>query len=222
MATHLQMEIEYIKTKIFEMADYAIESIVQSVESLKNLDEDLASKVVEKDNILDKLEVELDDECVKLLVTRQPAATDMRLILSFLKINTDLERIGDYATAIAKETIDNQGKPLLKPLIDIPRMAQISVDMIREAFQAISEKNVDIAERVIQKDDEIDILNNQIYRELFTYMAEDTKVISQALGLIKVAKSLERIGDHATNIAERAIYYIKGVDIRYGDLYKSK
>ena len=220
MSTHLQMEIESIKTKIFEMADYAIESITQSLESLKNSDMELAAKVIENDTIIDKLEVELDEECVKLLVTRQPAAVDMRLILAFIKINTNLERIGDYSNKIAHETIRNSGKPFMKPLIDIPRMAQISVEMIREAFQSISEKNADIAERVIKKDEEIDILNNQVYRELFTYMAADTKVLSQAFSLITVAKSLEKIGDHATSIAERAIYYIKGVDVRHGYLNK--
>jgi len=221
MSTHLQMDIEYIKTKIFEMADCVIESIVQSIDSLKYADISLATKVVENDSRIDKLEMELDDECVNLLVTRQPAAADMRLILAFSKINTNLERIGDYSSKIANETIRNNGKPLLKPLVDIPRMAQLSIDMIREAFQSISEKNAGIAERVIQKDQEIDILNTQVYRELFTYMAEDPKVLSQAFSLITVAKSLEKIGDHATSIAERAIYYIKGVDVRHRHLNKT-
>jgi len=220
MSTHLQMDIEFIKTKIFEMADCVIESIVQSVESLKNADMSLAAKVIENDSIIDKLEMELDDECINLLVTRQPAAADMRLILAFIKINTNLERIGDYSSKIANETIRNAGKPLIKPLIDIPRMAQLSIDMIREAFQSISEKNADIAEGVIKKDEEMDILNTQVYRELFTYMAEDTRVLSQAFSLITVAKSLEKIGDHAASIAERAIYYIKGIDVRHRHLYK--
>jgi phosphate transport system protein len=220
MITHLQMEIEAIKTKIFEMADCAIESITQSIGALKNSDMDLAAKVIENEKILDKFEIELDEECVKLLVTRQPAAADMRLILSFIKINTDLEKIGDFSTIIALETINNKGKPFMKPLVDIPRMAQLSIEMIRESFQSISEKNPEIAERVIQKDNEIDLLNDQVNRELLTYIAEDTRLISQAFGLITIAKALEKIGDHATNIAERAIYYIKGIDVRHGDLYK--
>ncbi|PKL41227.1 MAG: phosphate transport system regulatory protein PhoU [Spirochaetae bacterium HGW-Spirochaetae-1] len=217
MATYLEQELGNIKLKIYEMADQAIEAISDSVDALKNSNLELAQKVIQDDTILDRLEIELDDECIKVLVTRQPAAVDLRFILAMLKINTDLERMGDLATNIAKETIRLDGKPQVKPLMDIPRMAAIGIEMIKGAFQSITDKNVDMAREVIKRDSEIDELNIQVYRELFSYMAENPRIMSQSLGLIMVSKALERIGDHATNIAERAIYYIKGVDIRHAD-----
>lgn len=197
------------------MADCAIEAICNSVRSLKNAEPALARKVLEDDSRLDSLEREIDNECIKVLVTRQPAAIHLRFVLAMLKINTDLERIGDLATNIANETIALAGSPPLKPLIDIPRMAEIAVSMIQDVFNAITERDASSARSVIARDREIDNLNMQVYRELFTYMAEDTRAITPALGLIMVAKALERIGDHVTNIAERAIYYIEGVDIRH-------
>lgn len=218
MQTYLEQELEQIKIKIFEMADFAIEAIRGSVSSLKNSDIELARKIIEDDTIIDNLELEIDNECIKFLVTRQPAASDLRFILAMLKINTDLERIGDLSTNVAGETIKVNGTTLLKPLIDIPRMSEIAINMIRMSFDSITEKDVEKARRVILMDDEIDELNMQIYRELFTYMGESTRHISQCLGLILVAKALERIGDHTKNIAERAIYYIQGEDIRHKDI----
>jgi phosphate transport system protein len=217
MFTHLEQELEAIKSKIFEMADLAIEAISKSVDSLKRLDTNLAQKVIKDDSLLDQLEIFIDDECIKVLVTRQPAATHLRLVLAMLKINTDLERIGDLATNIAKETVRLNGQPTLKPLIDIPRMAAIGIEMIKDSLRAITDRDASMAEKVIERDNEIDELNIQIYRELFSYMAENPHSISQALGLIMVAKALERIGDHATNIAERAIYYVNGVDVRHSE-----
>ncbi len=217
MITHLEQELEGIKSKIYEMADYAIEFIAKSVRSLKEGDMPLAREVLKNDSILDSLEVEIDNECIRVLVTRQPAAVHLRFVLAVLKINTDLERIGDLATNIANETINLAGKPTLKPLVDIPRMADICVEMLREVFAAFTERNADRARAVIARDREVDMLNMQVYRELFTYMAGDHVAISQSLGLIMVAKALERVGDHVTNIAERAVYYIEGVDIRHAE-----
>lgn len=217
MTTHLEQELEEIKSKVFAMADYAIESIARSLRSLKESDSGLAEQVISDDTNLDSLEVEIDNECIKILVTRQPAAVHLRFVLAMVKINTDLERIGDLAGNIAREAIKLNGKPSLKPLVDIPRMADICIDMIREAFTAITERDSERARRVIGRDNEIDMLNTQVYRELFTFMAEDPHTISQSMGLIMVAKALERIGDHATNIAERAVYYIEGIDIRHAD-----
>jgi phosphate transport system protein len=215
MQTHLEMDLEQIKIKIFKMADYAMEAVISSVTSLKNADLDLAKNIIKNDAIVNKLEIEIDDECIKFLVTRQPAASDLRFILAMLKINTDLERIADLATNISRETLKINGVPLIKPLIDIPRMSEIAVKMINTAFISITEKNVEKAKSVILMDDEIDELNMQIYRELFTYMGESSKNISQSLCLITVAKALERVGDHTKNIAERAVYYIQGEDIRH-------
>jgi len=215
MTTYQEQELETIRIKVFEMADLAIESINRSVESLKKSDIKLAEEVIHRDNLLDKLEMTVDEECIKFLATKQPAATDLRLVLALIKINTDLERIGDLSTNIAKETIRLSGKPTLKPLVDIPRMAATTIQMIKDSFLAISEKNPEKARDVIERDNQIDDLNTQIYRELISYMVENPNTIGQALGLIMVAKALERIGDHATNISEKAVYYIEGEDIRH-------
>ncbi len=216
MITHLEQELEAVKTRIFEMSDLAMEAIARSVESLKKGDVRLAERVIQGDSELDRLEIAIDEECVRILVTKQPAAKDLRLVTAFLKINTDLERIGDLATVVAKETIRMAGKPPVKPLVDIPRMAVLCAEMIKESFLAIAERDAARARGVIGRDREIDELNMQIYRELFSYMAENPHSISPALSLIMASKALERIGDHATNIAERAIYYIEGVDVRHG------
>ena len=215
MTTHLEQELEIIKSKMFEMADLAIESIAKSVRAMKDSDAHQAEQVLRDDSLLDNLEVEIDNECVRVLVTRQPAAVHLRYVLAMLKINTDLERIGDLSTNIANEAINLHGRPTLKPLVDIPRMAELAIGMLRDVFTAITERNADLAREIIVRDKDIDTLNMQVYRELFTYMAENAHNISQALGLIMVSKALERIGDHVTNIAERAIYYIEGVDIRH-------
>ncbi len=215
MITHLEQELEHVKSKVFEMADFAIESIAKSVRALKDSDTDLAEQVMRDDAILDNLEIEVDNECIRILVTRQPAAVHLRLVLAMLKINTDLERIGDLATNIANEAINLHGRPPLKPLVDIPRMADIGIAMLRDVFTAVTDQDAERARVVISRDREIDTLNMQIYRELFSYMADNPHNISPALGLIMVSKALERIGDHVTNIAERAIYYIEGIDIRH-------
>jgi phosphate transport system protein len=221
MQTYLEQEISNIKIKIFEMTDLVIESIESAVSALKNSDIELAQKIIKDDTVMDLLEIDIDNECIKLLVTRQPAASDLRFVLAMLKINTDLERMGDLATNIANEVIKINGAPLMKPLIDIPRMSERAIQMIRLSFEAITEKDVDKAKNVILMDDEIDQLNMQIYRELFTFMSESAKNIPQSFSLILVAKHLERIGDHAKNIAERGIYFIQGEDIRHRDVRKT-
>lgn len=215
MTTHFEQDLEGIRIKFFKMADLAIDAVYQSVEALRQSDSRLARSVIENDNLLDALEKEIDEDCIRFLVTRQPAAVDLRFVLVMLKSNTDLERIGDLSSNIAKECIKLGGKPPMKALVDIPRMASIAVEMVRDTFTAIAEKNSMRARLVVKRDDEIDELNTQVYRELFSYMMETPHTISQALGLIMVSKSLERIGDHISNIAERAVYYIEGVDIRH-------
>ena len=218
MAQYLENELENIKSKMFEMADLAIEAIARSIESLKSSDLKLAEEVIKNDTVLDRLEIEIDTDCIKILVTQQPAASDLRLLLAILKTNTDLERIGDLASNIAKEAMQHNGKKLIKPLVDIPRMASIAIGMIKNSLRAITERNVVIAREVIEQDKTMDALNMQVYRELFTFMVENPKTVSQSLALMMIAKALERIGDHATNIAERAVYYIEGIDIRHEDV----
>lgn len=215
MITHLEQELDQIRQKMFTMGDLAIESIGGAVEALRRGDTSLAQQVMERDSQLDRLEVVIDEECGRLLVTKQPAAGDLRLVLAVLKINTDLERMGDLASNIAQEALRLNGRGTVKPLIDIPRMASLAIEMIRDAMRAFADRNVALARAVIERDREVDDINLQIYRELFSFMVENPAIVSNALGLIMVAKALERIGDHATNIAEKAIYYIEGVDVRH-------
>ncbi|HQJ41128.1 MAG: phosphate signaling complex protein PhoU [Spirochaetes bacterium] len=215
MATHLEQELSELMRYILQMADLVIDAIEKSIIALKELDVNLAKEVIENDNQLDKLEILIDNECTKILVTKQPAAADLRLILAILKSNTDLERIGDLASNISKEVLDLKDKGLLKPLIDIPRMSEIDIKMIKLSLEAIIERNAQLAKNAIQMDLEVDNLNIQVNRELFTFMLEKPSTIAQAFPLITVARTLERIGDHGTNIAEKAIYYIEGEDIRH-------
>ena len=217
MKTHLEQDLENARAKMFEMADIAIETLAKAVDALKNCDSKLAQKVIDSDTVLDELENTIDELCIKILVTKQPTAIHLRLVLAMLKINTDLERIGDLATSIAKEAKRFEGRSLFKNPVDLTRMTSVAIDMIKDSFTALSEKNADLARKVIEKDNEIDELNHQVNRELLSYMAENPKVISDALSFTRVSKSLERIGDHATNIAERAIYYIEGIEMRHSD-----
>jgi phosphate transport system protein len=173
--------------------------------------------VIDDDSILDELENAINEMCVRFLATKQPAAINLRLLFAMLHINTDLERIGDLATNIAKEAKKFEGRSLFKNPVDIIRMTSVAIEMIKGSFNTISEKNVDLAKEVIDKDNELDELNISIYRELLSYMAENPKIITDALSFTTIAKTLERIGDHASNIAERAIFYIEGVDVRHSD-----
>ena len=217
MSAFLENELEQVRSLIFKMADLVIEAIANSVESLKESDNEKARTVISSDAILDDLEILIDNECIKILVTQQPAATDLRLVLAMLKINTDLERMGDLAVNVARETIRLDGRSTIKPLIDVSKMANICIDMIKLTFNAISKKDSELARKIIGMDKDIDLLNVEIYKELFSFMEEYKQSIPECLGLIMVAKALERIGDHATNIAERTIYYVDGVDIRHGN-----
>ncbi|MBP9024375.1 MAG: phosphate signaling complex protein PhoU [Spirochaetes bacterium] len=220
MQIHLEEELNQLKEMLFRMSDLSLEAIADAVESLKSQDLSLSKKVTKNDKEIDQMEKDIDDLCLKIIVTQQPAASDLRFILSVMKINTDLERIADLASTIARQTKKLAGQILVKPLIDIPRMAEISAEMMKFALLAVSEKNTEKAVKVLEMDKMLDELDSQIYRELYSYMLENPSVIAQSLALIKASKSLERIGDHIKNIAERAVYYIQGDDIRH--LSKSK
>jgi len=152
---------------------------------------------------------------LKLLALRQPIATDLRFITSALKINSDLERIGDLSVNIAQRALDLMEHPLLKPLIDIPRMAQLAQKMVKDSLDAFVNRDADLARNVCMRDDEVDQLNHQIFRELLTYMIQDTKAITRAVDLILVGRHLERIADHATNISEDVVYLVKGKTIKH-------
>lgn len=215
MQKHLEEELNQLTEILFRMSDLALEAIAAGVESLKSQNIQTVKNVTKNDKEIDQMEKKIDDLCLKIIVTQQPAASDLRFILSVMKINTDLERIADLACTVARQTKKLAGQTLVKPLVDIPRMAEISCEMLRTALEAVSSKNPDKAIEVLEMDKRLDELDSQIYRELYSYMLEKPSVIAQSMALIKAAKSLERIGDHIKNIAERAIYYIQGDDIRH-------
>ncbi|SES92904.1 phosphate signaling complex protein PhoU [Anaerobranca gottschalkii] len=197
-------------TDLLIMGDLVEQSIQKSVTALKNQDLQLANEVIEQELIIDEMELKIEDKCLKLIAMQQPMAKDLRKIATGLKIITDLERIADHAHDIAKVAIRLGSEPLIKPLVDIPRMAEKVQLMVKKALDAFVQENIDLALEVCKDDDEVDSLHNQIFRELLTYMMEDPKNISQGTQLLFVSSYLERIGDHATNLGEWLIYMVTG------------
>lgn len=203
-------ELKELHNDVLRMGNVVEESIERAIDSLVRQDVVLAEKIIKDDDIPDKMELDIQDRCVKLIATQQPLAKDLRTICAALKISTDLERIGDYAVDIAKVTIRLNGQNYIKPLIDIPQMAKISVEMIADALDAYVNDNALLAEQVCAKDDAIDSLYSKIFRELISFMIDDTTTISQATHLLLVARYIERIADHTTNICEWVIYTVTG------------
>ena len=197
------------------MAGLAETAVSKSILSVTTRNSDLARDVITDDITLNRMELSIEEQAFKLLALRQPLATDLRFITSAMKISSDLERIGDLAVNIAERTLDLLTKPQLKPLIDIPRMAQMAEDMVRDALNAFVDHDDRLAREVCERDDLVDQLNNQVFRELLTYMMQDRGTIARAVDLILVGRHLERIADHATNIAEDVIYMVKGKTIKH-------
>ena len=189
-------------------------AIKDAVDALAKRDKGLARMVMDGDDAIDRMQVEIEDRCISLIARQQPVATDLRILGTGLKITTDLERIGDHAFDIAKIVLLIGDEPLIKPLVDIPRMAEIAQKMLNDSLQAYLKLDIELAEQVCRADDRVDELYNQVFRELLTYMLEDTKKIKQATQLIFVARYLERIADHSTNVAEWVIYLATGERLR--------
>lgn len=208
-------ELKELKKKLLEMAARAEEQIALAVRGLKDREEAMACQVLDREEAINLLDIEIDEMCLRLLALRQPMATDLRFITSAMKISSDVERIGDLAVNIAERTIDLLKAPQLKPLIDIPRMAQMSQDMVRDAINAFINRDEKLARDVCKRDDRVDELNDQVFRELLTYMMQDAGTISRAVDLILVGRHLERIADHATNIGEDVIYMVQGKTIKH-------
>jgi phosphate transport system protein len=202
--------ITLLTRKILEMGGLVEQQIAQAIQALVDRDVECANRVIERDDQVDLVEEEIDQFAIRLLATRQPMAGDLRLIAMAMKISNDLERMGDYATNIAKRCERLAKEPPVKPLYTIPRMAQISQSMVKDVLDAYVERDTDKAIAVWRRDDEVDDMFTSLFRELLTYMMEDARNISQCIDLIFVAKNLERIGDHATNIAEKIHYIIHG------------
>ncbi|NLG87159.1 MAG: phosphate signaling complex protein PhoU [Firmicutes bacterium] len=205
-----QLELEQLQQDILKMGALVEKAIADAVRSLADKDLVLAQEVVDGDDFIDELELSIENCCLRLLALQQPMASDLRVIGTALKIVTDLERMADYAVDIAKITIRLQGQPLIKPLIDVPRMASIAQDMTRQSLDAFVERDVNMALSMIEMDHEVDHLYSQVFRELLTYMMADPRTINQATYLLFVARYLERIADHATNLGEWIIYMVTG------------
>ncbi|MDT8317790.1 MAG: phosphate signaling complex protein PhoU [bacterium] len=208
-------ELSRIKEKVIRLGGIVESQIAGAIKALTERDSQLAEKIIEKDHVINGLEVEIDELCLKVLATRQPAASDLRLITTAMKIITDLERVGDEAVNISERAVELNREPVLKAFADLPRMAGASQKMIKESLDAFVREDVKLASKVLADDDFVDDLNKQIFRELLTFMNEDPQTISRAMKVLFIAKYLERIGDHATNIAELVIFMVKGKVIRH-------
>ena len=207
-------ELEALRQDLVKMGQIVQEAIQNAVDALARRDKVLAQQVMDGDDVIDSLQVEIEDRCIALIARQQPVARDLRILGTGLKITTDLERMGDHAFDIAKIVLLIAHEPLIKPLVDIPRMAAMAQSMLRDSLQAYLALDVGLAEKVCHDDDMVDQLYHQVFRELLTYMLEDPQKINQATQLIFVARYLERIADHSTNVAEWVIYLVTGERLR--------
>jgi len=199
-----------LQDDVLVLGSMAEKATYLSMDALKNRDLELAKQVIADDDEIDRKRFDIEEKCIELIVTQQPVASDLRIIVAVLNLIIDLERIGDHAEGVAKITIMIGDEPPLKPLIDLPRMAQRTGDMLRRSLDAFVNRDAEAARQIAKEDDEIDGLYNQVFRELLTYMAEDPRTITRATRLIWVAHNLERSADRVTNICERVIFVVTG------------
>jgi phosphate transport system protein len=212
---HFQEELEQLKTRLLEMGGLAEEQVRLAVKALTERDRELVALALNGDEPINRLHIEIDGRCFTLLALHQPMAVDLRAIVAAVKINTDLERVGDLAINIAEAARRYAQHAPVKKLIDIPRMANIAQNMLRDSLDAFVRRDTELAQRVLNEDDKLDDLKTQIFRELLTYMLQDPSTIEGALDLILISRHLERIGDHATNIAEDVIFMVSARDVRH-------
>src|SRR3990172_5019983 len=208
-------ELQHLKEKLLRMGALVEDAIKNSIQALVERDNALAQKVIDNDRLVNTLDVEIDEESIRLIALRQPKASDLRFITMAMKITTDLERMGDMAVNIAERAIELNEEPVLKPYIDIPKMREIAQGMTRDALDAFVRKDKKLATDVIMRDDEVDDLKHDVLQELAFFMAQDPATVSRAMKISFVAQYLERIADHATNIAEMVIYLVAGKIIRH-------
>ena len=212
---HFDEELAELKATLVRMASLTEDQIDQALSALINRDSDRACQVIERDHKVNALDVEIDEECLRLLALHQPAARDLRLVTTAMKISTELERISDLAENVCERTIEINEEPQLKPYIDIPRMGNLARAMVKESIDAFVKDDSTLARKVLANDDLVDDLMEQVFRELLSFMIEDPHTITRAIRLSFIAKYLERIADHATNIAELVVYLVEGKIIRH-------
>jgi phosphate transport system protein len=212
---HFHEELETLQSRLLEMGGLAEERVRAAVEGLVTRELSVIDAVRRGDEPINRLHIEVDERCFRLLALHQPMATNLRRIVAAVKINTDLERVGDLAVNIAEAAARYAVHPPVKKLIDIPRMGHIAQSMLRDALDAFVRRDVALAQQVLDADDELDALKTQVFRELLTYMLQDPSTVEPALDLILVSRHLERIGDHATNVAEDVIFMVSALDVRH-------
>ncbi len=215
MMTVFDEELQQLKEKILKMGSMVEDAIKNSIHALVERDNAVAKRVIDNDRIINTLDVEIDEESIRLIALRQPKAGDLRFITTAMKITTDLERMGDLAVNIAERAIELNEEPILKPYIDIPKMREIAQGMTRDALDAFVRKDKKVATDVIMRDDEVDDLKHEVLKELAFFMAQDPTTVYRAMKISFVAQYLERIADHATNISEMVIYLVEGKIIRH-------
>lgn len=215
MQRHFDEELAGLRQKILRMGALVEEQIQEAMKALVERDEVLARQVIENDRRVNTLDVEIDEECLELLALYQPAARDLRFITTAMKISTELERMSDLAENVCERAIELNEEPQLKPYIDIPRMAEMALKMVWEALDAFVKGDAMLARKVLKDDDAVDALTKQLFRELLSFMLENPQTISRAIRLSFISKYIERIADHATNVAELVVYLVEGKIIRH-------
>jgi phosphate transport system protein len=217
---HFDEELEELKRRLLAMGGLAEERLRIAVRALVDRDRDRLADVIAGDSRIDDLQIEIDNRCFMLLALHQPVAVDLRTVVSMIKINADLERVGDFAVNIGEAAQRYLLHPPVKPLIDLPRMGDLALKMLHEALEAFVSRDVRLAQSVLRQDDWLDGLKNQIFRELLTYMLGEPRTIEPGVELILISRHLERVGDHATNIAEDVIFIVEARDVRHrsGDI----
>ena len=215
MERHFEQDLDELKQRLLWMASLAERSVHQAVQAVLDSNENLAHAVLEEENAINEMQIEIDERVQRLLALQQPMAMDLRFILAVSRINSDVERIGDQSVNIAQSALRILRHPQVKPYVDLPRMSELTEGMVRDSLNALVRGDQELARDVLLRDDQVDSLRDQMFRELLTYMMENSRVVFPAFELILVAKNLERIGDHATNIAEDVIYIVAGRDVRH-------
>jgi phosphate transport system protein len=212
---HFEQELEELKGKLLEMSALVEAAVQRSVAAVAQKDRSAADQVFRDEARINALEMEIDEFAINLLATQQPLAADLRLVVAALKINTDLERMGDLSVSIAQRAVSLLSEPMIKPMVDIRHMSSLVESMVRKSLDAFVANDADMARSVLASDDAVDSLRTASYHELISYMEKDPQNIPQALDLIGITRSLERIADHSTNIAEDVLFLVKGIDVRH-------
>ena len=212
---HFERELEQLKGKLLEMSALVESAIYRSVQGLVEKNQGLAEQVLQNESRINQLEIEVDDMAISLLALQAPLAADLRLVTAAIKINNDLERMGDLSASIAQSAIALMREPVIRPLIDIPHIAGLAQSMVRKALDAFVNRDAELARSVLASDDAVDNMRTASYHELISFMEKNPEGISQALYLLSTVRNLERVADHATNIAEDVLYLVKGIDVRH-------